>query len=69
MIEPAVKVVSTTNISKESWALTAVVCAAAGSVCTKATQKKKTVAQNPKAALTLGWVALMSWCAAKASPL
>jgi len=54
-------------ISKSSLALTALVCSAAGSVCTKSITSAAN--GNPKMMLALTCVATMSWCAAKASPL
>jgi hypothetical protein len=67
-VEPATAVASNTKeVSQASFALTCAVCAAAGSVCKSAVEKA--TSKNPKLLVPFGCVALMSWCAAKASPL
>lgn len=67
-IEPVKAVVNEAPaISKTSLAITCAVCAAAGSICTKAAEKA--VQTDPRFGAVIGCVALMSWCAAKASPL
>ena len=66
--EPATAVASSTKeVSQASFALTCAVCAAAGSVCKSAVEKA--TSKNPKLIVPFGCVALMTWCAAKASPL
>jgi Trk-type K+ transport system membrane component len=66
--EPVTAVATTTKeVSQASLALTCAVCAAAGAVCKSAADSA--VRKNPKLIVPFGCVALMSWCAAKASPL
>ena len=64
--EPA-SAVATKEISQSSLALTCAVCTAAGAVCKSAAEK--VAHKNPKLLVPFSCVALMSWCAAKASPL
>ena len=66
-LEPAVAVRETREVTQASMALTCAVCGTAGWVCRRAAET--TVKQNPKFAAALGCAALISWCAAKASPL
>jgi hypothetical protein len=67
-VEPTTAVAtSTREVSQASFALTCAVCAAAGGVCKSAVEKA--TSKNPKLIVPFGCVALMSWCAAKASPL
>lgn len=56
-----------TALSDASKALTRAICVAAGSVCTKAVEEQ--ARSNPKLVVAFGCVALMTWCAAKASPI
>lgn len=65
--EPATAVANTKEISQASLALTAAVCTAAGAVCKGAVEN--VAHKNPKLLVPFGCVALISWCAAKASPL
>ena len=68
--EPATGVVAANNvkeISQASLALTYAVCTAAGAVCKGAAEN--VAHKNPKLLVPFGCVALISWCAAKASPL
>jgi chromate transport protein ChrA len=67
-IEPVKAVVTEAPaVSKTSLAITCAICTLAGSLCTKAAEKA--VQTDPKFGAVIGCVALMSWCAAKASPL
>ena len=67
-IEPVKAVVTEAPaVSKTSLAITCAVCTLAGSICTKAADKA--VQTDPKFGAVIGCVALMTWCAAKASPL
>jgi Zn-dependent alcohol dehydrogenase len=59
---------NTREISNASMALTCAVCSAAGAACKSASEKIVST-KNPKLIGAFGCVALMSWCAAKASPL
>lgn len=66
--EPATAVATNVKeISQASLMATCAVCAAAGAVCKSASESA--LQKNPKLIVPFGCVALMSWCAAKASPL
>lgn len=56
------------EISNASMAITCAVCSAAGAMCKSAAENVAST-KNPKLIGAFGCVALMSWCAAKASPL
>jgi len=67
-VEPAAEVArNAREVSNASIAITCAVCAGAGAVCKNAAENA--AAKNPKLLGAFGCVALMSWCAAKASPL
>jgi hypothetical protein len=58
---------NTKEVSQLSFSLTCFICATAGAACIEAS--KTAVRNDPKVAVPLVCVGLMSWCAAKASPL
>ena len=65
--EPTTVATNVKEVSQASLAVTCAVCAAAGAVCKSAAENS--VKKNPKLIVPFGCVALMSWCAAKASPV